>query len=74
MSKTNQGTLLTASPAIGTYKITVDMKIDDGYTGIVGEVYPATNVDYWRDTGVTGYAGANFTNMKDPNIVGRIFK
>jgi len=64
MGNTNQGSLLTVSPAIGTYKILVDMKVDSGYTGVSGDVNVATKVDYTRDTGETGFAGVNFTNMK----------
>lgn len=65
MSNTNQGTILTVSPAIGSYKVTTDIRVDSGYTGVSGDVNPATLVDYWRDTGVTGISGANFTNTKD---------
>jgi hypothetical protein len=79
MSKTNQGPILTVSPAVGSYKVKVDIAIDSGHTGIAGytgisagDVYAATLVDYWRDTGVTGISGANFKNMTDPNVVGGV--
>lgn len=72
MSRTNQGTLLTVSPAIGSYKDTVGMTIDSGYTGVSGDVNAATLVDYWRDTGVTGISGSNFKNMTDSNVIGGV--
>lgn len=78
MSKTNQGNILTVSPAIGSYKISVSMEIDSGHTGMPGltgistDIYPATLVDYWRDTGATGINGTWFTNMKDSNVVGGV--
>lgn len=80
MSKTHQGSILTVSPAIGSYKLNVDIKIDSGYTGIYGttgpfgDIYPATLVDYWRDIGVTGINGLDFNNMSDPNVVGPTYK
>jgi hypothetical protein len=72
--------MLTVSPAIGSYRLNVDIKIDSGSTGvygdtgIFGEISPATLVDYWRDTGVTGINGADFNNMSDPNVVGPTYK
>lgn len=72
MSKINQEPLLTVSPAVGSYKITTDVRIDSGYTGVSWDVNPATLVDYWRDQGVTGVSSTSFNNMVDPNAVGGV--
>lgn len=63
--KTNQGTIGSVSPAMGPYKISTDIDIAVGYTGVAGEIYEGSLQPTDWDQGVTGISGSNFTNTED---------
>lgn len=63
--KVNQGSIGTISPAMGPYRISTDIDISVGYTGVMGEVYDANLQPVNWAQGVTGIEQDNFTNLKD---------